>query len=153
MQHALSNWAFSGNYFLKLTGWMLRIVLMMLTAVKKYNNRFPNLAFQLEVTAKNPHELVQYALLQDFASLLFLGFSSEEFGHSKLARSKRWNSKLTLKLIKILLYLSITKTRHKQNWKRCNIWESKFVQIFPFFPILGTSATSQILYGLKFFKF
>lgn len=39
---------------------------MMLTAIKKYNNKFPNLAFQLDVTAKNTHDLVQHAFLHDF---------------------------------------------------------------------------------------
>lgn len=62
---------------------------MMLTAVKKYNNKFPNVAFQLEVTAKNPHDVVQHAFLHDFASFLFLGFFCEEFCHSKIARSSR----------------------------------------------------------------
>lgn len=60
---------------------------MILTAVKKYNNKFANVTFQLEVTAKNPHDLVQRMFLHDFSSFLFLGFSNEEFCHSKPGRS------------------------------------------------------------------
>lgn len=62
---------------------------MMLTAVKKYNNKFPILAFQLEVTTKDPHDLVEHAFLDDFASFFFWGFSNEEFYHSKQVRSSR----------------------------------------------------------------
>lgn len=54
--------AFWRNDFLKLTGWMLWIVLTMPTAVKKYRNKIPSLAFQLELTAKITHDLAQLCL-------------------------------------------------------------------------------------------
>lgn len=44
---------------------------MMLTDVKKYNNKFPIIAFQLEVTAKYPHDLVEHAFLDYFAPFFF----------------------------------------------------------------------------------